>query len=89
MDLGSGIFTAPSSGTYIFEAIALKGILTQLNGNLYAWNQETHKHDHDYQSSISLELNAGDRVNLMNTLTVDPVPNFTNWSVHLRGFQMQ
>ena len=88
MDLGSGIFTAPSSGTYIFEATTLKGIDIQKNGSLYPWERQTNVHSHDYQSSISLELNAGDRVNLMNTLTVDPVPN-VNWGVHLRGFHMQ
>jgi len=89
MNLYSGTFSAPSQGVYYFEARALPGINLQVNGNGFNWRGQSPRQgqDKDLDSNARISLNAGDRVNLYNSLDVDPVKEFVNWSVLFKGFR--
>jgi hypothetical protein len=88
MNMDQGTFTAPAQGVYLFEARALPGVNLQLNGNPFNWVDKSPSwNDKDIDLKARVALNAGDRVSLYNSLDVDPVSNFVNWSVHIKGFR--
>jgi len=84
MNLFSGIFTAPSQGVYLFETTALPGLDLQVNGNGVPWGYQPAIEDENVRSNARISLNAGDRVNLYNSLDVDPI-KFRNWRVLFQG----
>ena len=82
----SGIFTAPSQGVYFFKAHTHPGIDLQVNGNGVSWTYQSDIFERTKREAHTrVILNAGDRVNLYNSLDVNPVKEIDNWSVRFSG----
>jgi len=90
LNLASGIFTVPSKGSYKFEADVLKGMYLQVNGVKISWSKEGDMHDliPFYLKNIArVTLNAGDRVNLFNYQSNNPIEKY-GVTISLRGFRV-
>ena len=90
LNLASGIFTVPSKGSYMFQADVLKGMNLQVNGVDVKWSEEGTMHNPTpfyLKKIVRVTLNAGDRVNLFNYQSNNPVESWII-PISLKGFRV-
>jgi len=90
LNLASGIFTVPSKGSYMFEALVVEGMYLQVNGVKIKWTEEgKNPHIPSYVKNIArVTLNAGDRVTLFNYQSYNLVENYLLAYIKLKGVRI-